>query len=550
VIDRSQNRTQNSTTLVPSSTGDLCSNPPLWLLYPLVFIAVCLSHWTLLRLPYYWDEGGYYIPAALDFYRTGALVPHFTNAHPPLPNVVLGTLWHFTGFHVLATRMLVCAFASAALVAVFRLARNLLGAPAAFAITLLTAVYPIWFAQSSLAHADIFAAAFTLWGLSFYLLRDEPTGALDGISRFAGGTHRQMILTSVMFSLAAISKETAIVMPATLAALEVYLLFRDRKISGLYRSHVGWLSGLIAPVLPLVVWYAYHHHVTGFTFGNPEYLRYNATANFTFAHVYSTLHFRFLHLFWQRNIWLPLTLALACHLLPARPSVEARPLAPRVLRVIALLVAANWLAFSILGGAPLTRYLLPIYPLLLLVCVATWRSRLRVWPLLACLTFVAFVSALWINPAFSFAPEDNLAYRDMIVVDQEVAAYLNQHYPDARVLTAWPVSNDLFCPDLGYTDHPFKVVAVQDFTPNEITRVATRPADFDTAVVFSTHFAAPELQRYLLAHPGSRRAADFSPAQLRTPTDIARQFGGHIVWQDDHGGEWAAILRFPRPKTP
>jgi len=522
----------------------------LWLMYPLVFVAVCLSHWSLLRLPYYWDEGGYYIPAALDFYRVGTLVPHFTNAHPPLPNVVLGTLWHLTGYQILATRMMVCAFASAALVAVFRLARNLLDAPAAFAITLLTAVYPIWFAQSSLAHADIFAAAFTLWGLSFYLLQCKITCALDGVSQFAGGTYRQMMQTSVMFSLAAMSKETAIVIPATLAALEIYLLFRDRRISNLYRSHIGWLICLIAPVLPLVVWYAYHYHVTGFTFGNPEYLRYNATANFTFAHVYSALHFRFLHIFWQRNIWLPLTLALACLLLPARSPAEARPLASSVLRVIVLLVASNWLAFSILGGAPLTRYLLPIYPLLLLVCVATWRSRLRVWLLLVCLTFAAFVSALWINPPFSFAPEDSLAYRDMIVVDQEVAAYLNQHYPQARVLTAWPVSNDLFCPDLGYTDHPFAVVAVQDFTPSEIARVATRSADFDTAVVFSTHFAAPELQRYLRSHPGSRRAADFSPAQLRTPADIARQFGGHVVWQDDRHGEWAAILRFPRPKTP
>ena len=30
---------------------------------------------TLLRLPYYWDEAGYYIPAAWDFFRTGTLVP-------------------------------------------------------------------------------------------------------------------------------------------------------------------------------------------------------------------------------------------------------------------------------------------------------------------------------------------------------------------------------------------------------------------------------------------------------------------------------------------
>jgi hypothetical protein len=41
--------------------------------------AVCLTHFTLLRLPYYWDEAGYYIPAAWDFFRTGSLIP--TDAH-------------------------------------------------------------------------------------------------------------------------------------------------------------------------------------------------------------------------------------------------------------------------------------------------------------------------------------------------------------------------------------------------------------------------------------------------------------------------------------
>jgi 4-amino-4-deoxy-L-arabinose transferase-like glycosyltransferase len=545
--------TTNRPALSLSSTGGACSNPPLWLLYPLFFVAVCLAHWTLLRLPYYWDEGGYYIPAALDFYHTGTLIPHFTNAHPPLPNVVLGTLWHLTGFHILATRMLVCAFASAALLAVFRLARNLLGTPAAAATTLLTAVYPIWFVQSSLAHADIFAAAFTLWAFALYLESLNPLQA-QAPSQISTSDPTHSFATkffvALLFTLATLSKETAILQPATLAALELVLLLRVWRQPNLRRAHAEWLAALSFPLLPLVAWYVYHHHATGFTFGNPEYLRYNATANFTAAHIYSALHFRFLHLFWQRNIWLPLTLALACLLLPARPRAEARPLAPALLGVIALLVVTNWLAFSILGGAALTRYLLPIYPLLLLACVATWRSRLRAWPALAALTVAAFVSALWISPPYSFAPEDNLAYRDMIVVDQEAAVWLNEHYPDARVLTAWPVSTDLFCPDLGYTNRPFKIVPVQDFTPAEIARVAAHPDDFDTAVVFSTHFASPELQRYLLAHPHSRRHADFAPTQLLTPAEIARQLGGSIVWQDDRRGEWVAILRFPSTKTP
>ena len=61
-----------------------------WLFAP-VFAAVTLLHLTLLRLPYFWDEGGYYIPAAWDFFRLGTVIPVTTvrNAHPPLPSVAM-----------------------------------------------------------------------------------------------------------------------------------------------------------------------------------------------------------------------------------------------------------------------------------------------------------------------------------------------------------------------------------------------------------------------------------------------------------------------------
>gem|GEM_PF-2927520 len=440
---------------------------PSPILFILFFAAVALSHLTLLHLPYFWDEGGYYIPAALDFYHTGQMVPRFTNAHPPLPNIFLGTLWHIVGFHILATRLLVSAFAAAGLLAIFRLTQRLLDAPAAVAVTLLTAVYPIWFAQSTLAHADIFAAAFTLWAFALYLpaVSSSPISQrchLDRspIASSSGGVERPLHLSfartaaiAALFSLAALSKETSIVQPAALAALELFLLLRDRRSPELRRKHLLWIATLAFPLLPLLAWYAYHHHVTGFTFGNPEYLRYNATANLTAVHILQALRYRFVHLFWQRNIWLPILFGIACLFLPRRASAP-NALTPTTYRVIAVLIAANWLAFSILGGALLTRYLLPIYPLILLVCVDVWRARTHWWPVFAALTAAAFISALWLNPPTSFAPEDNLTYRDMIAVDQEAIDFVARHYPDAAILTAWPVAADVFRPRAGLRHAP------------------------------------------------------------------------------------------------
>ena len=154
---------------------------PLWMLLPLLFVGVYLSHVTLLRLPYYWDEAGYYIPAAWDFFRTGSLIPSTTlsNAHPPLPSIYLALWWKLGGMVPSVTRTAICLVAATALLGVYRISLVLTGRlDVAIVTTILTAIYPVWFAQSTLAHADIFAAAATLWALS-YVFAGSPARLCD-----------------------------------------------------------------------------------------------------------------------------------------------------------------------------------------------------------------------------------------------------------------------------------------------------------------------------------------------------------------------------------
>jgi 4-amino-4-deoxy-L-arabinose transferase-like glycosyltransferase len=508
------------------------------MLYPPFFTAVYLSHLTLLRLPYFWDEGGYYIPAAWDFFRTGTLIPvtTATNAHPPLPSILLAAWWHLSGFVPSGTRTLVCIVAATALLGVYRLVRNLLGTQPAMATTLLTAIYPIWFAQSTLAHADIFAAAFTLWGLSFYL---EAIGE-DNLQT----QHR--IYAAAMFSLAALSKETAIVTPVALALWEAVLLVRERREAGRFPIHARWIAALLAPILPLLGWYAYHYHRTGFVFGNPEYLRYNATANLDAHRIVLCLYHRFLHLTMHMNMFVPVTCAVAALLMPA---IANRARLPRaVLNAIAVILLANWVAFSVLGGALLTRYLLPMYPLILLVCVAEWQRHLRQWGWLAALSVAAFLAGIWINPPYAFAPEDNLTYRDMIVLHQRAVAMIAQKWPQATVLTAWPAVSELERPELGYTKGVIKAVAIPNFSIGEIEKAAQDPGAYDTALLFSTKWAPPpgaiDLSRH--SEPNNSDARYFDFHEDVRPAEAAAILHGKLVWQANVRGEWVAILRFPR----
>ncbi len=501
---------------------------PLYILYPLFFVGVYLAHHSLLALPWFWDEAGYYIPAALDFFRTGSLIPHstLTNAHPPLPSILLAAWWHLAGTSIEGTRIFLCMIAAAALLGVFALARTLAGSAVAAVTTVLTAIYPIWFAQSTLAHADLFAAAFTLWALATYF---KPTR-----------TGPDLINLAALFSLAALSKETAIVTPIALAAWEFLRNIRVPHVRR--RPDVGLILALSFPILPLIAWYVYHHHATGFTFGNPEFLRYNATANLSPARILLSFWHRLVHLFFHMDMWVPVACTLA--ILPIKPLPGKPGISRHTLITIAIVLAANAVAFSILGGALLTRYLLPMYPLILLVCAAAWHQRLRRWPALAALTATGFVAALFLNPPYSFAPEDNLTYRDFVTLHQRAIRLIDHDFPYATVLTAWPATTELEHPDLGYTTRPIRVDSIDNFSLPEIQKAARDPGSFDTALVFSTKWVPPVNPLTRQTEQADTRFFDFH--RDLSPEEVAQILHGQILWQAHSHGEWAAILRFPR----
>ena len=505
---------------------------PIWMAFPVIFVALYLSHITLLRLPYYWDEAGYYIPAAWDFFRTGSLIPTstLTNAHPPLPSVYLALCWKASGFLPEVTREAVLLVVALALLAVWRLAMRLVGvASVAFWTVLLTGLYPIWFAQSTLAHADIFAAACTLWGLN-YILPERGRNAWAA---------------ALWFATAALSKETSIAIPLTLAAVNITLAFRSAPpVRALLLREAAWLSSCI---VPLAAWYGYHYTKTGFLFGNPEFVRYNAEATLTPLRIVVAFGHRILHLTAHMNLFVPVLMAFAALLLTPRVDTEGHErasVAPLVLLRIFFLILVEALLFSVLGGALLTRYLLPMYPLVLLVAVSTLYRRVPYWYGLALLSAAAFVAGLFVNPPYGFAPEDNLAYAHVIHMHQGAAIQLKKLYPGATVLTAWPMTDELTKPELGYVKEPWDVSAIENFSAPEIARAADEPEKYSVALVFSTKYDPPPLFPKLSGEILAERY--FGLHHDLPPEVIAQRLSGTLVWRRDEAGMWVAIIRFNR----
>lgn len=510
---------------------------PAWMIFPVIFVVLYVTHASLLRLPYWWDEAGYYIPAAWDFYRTGSLIPTSTvsNAHPPLPSIYLALWWKASGFDPEVTREAVLLVASLGLLAVWRLAQRLTGSgAAAFWTVALTGLYPIWFAQSTLAHADIFAAACTLWGLVYAL----------------PGSDRRPHAALAWFVAAALCKETAIAVPLTLAAMAAWRGLRGeaRKTGerGRSWSEAAWLA---ASVLPLAGWYGWHYAKTGFVFGNPEFLRYNAEATLTPVRMLAALAHRVLHLTAHMNLFVPLLLTVAALFLDPRADIDGRvrkPIDGSAQRRMFMLLAVNALLFSVLGGALLTRYLLPMYPLVLVMAVSTMQRRVPYWQGLAAFSAAAFVLGLFINPPYGFAPEDNLEYARVIRMQMAGMAQLKQHAPGVIVLTAWPVADDLTRPELGYVKQPWTVYRVEDFTGPSLARAASEPEKYGAALVFSTKYDPPPLVS-LGSESQTLDEEYFGLHHDLPPARIAEKLHGTVEWQRNEHGMWVALIGFNRP---
>jgi hypothetical protein len=539
-----------------------------------IFFAIFLLHTPLLSLPYFWDEAGYYVPAARDLLLTGSLIPHTTvsNAHPPLVLAWVALWWKCAGYAPLVTRAAMLMAAAFSLLGVYRLTERVANAEVAMASTLCTAVYPVFFAQSSLAQVDLAAAGLIFWGLLAYV-EDRP------------------VAVAVWFSLAALAKETAIIAPVALAGWEGLRfaasgakahsekkgLIAALKRCGTQNQSPGQGSGtqnsgrensgenagvpaasirrffaLVFPLLPLVAWYGYHYAKTGYVFGNPEFFRYNVAATLSVGRFLLALGLRLWQVFAYQHLWV-LTLAMlaAMGLPPLKDEGAARPrIAISVQMVFLVLTAGYVVAMALIGGAVLARYMLPVIPLVIIVSVATLWRRVPYFPMVIAAVCVVFVLAWFVNPPYGFSPEDNLAYRDYVQLHQEGERFLEARYPMARTLTAWPASDELARPWLGYVTRPVQVVRVEDFSLEQVLSAAdfhsNSRANFDVALVFSTKYQPAHELLHGWKSWDELKTRYFRFHRDLPPAAIAQLLGGRIVYSEERKGQWIAVIEMEK----
>ena len=420
------------------------------LLFFLAFTALLVGiHLPYLKLPFFWDELGQFVPAALDIFQSGAWIPKTTlpNVHPPGVMAYLALVWKIFGYSILSTRLAMLLVASAGVLFSFllaiRLSRGTVGAPAFAAVAFLMAS-PLFYTQSMMAQLDM--PAMTLTALALLLFLED-----------------QVVLCAVVSTALVLVKETSITTPLVLAA---WLWLREgRRREALY---------FVAPAAALGVWLLALHHGTGHWLGNAEFARYNLVDSLRPGHILSTLARRAYFLFVSDGLFLG-SVALF---------VGSRVLRGREWTIAFLVGGAQILMVSVFGGAALERYLLPAFPILFTAMAAAASTYPASWRWITqTLMTVALVAGLFWNPPYPFPYENNLAMTDFVELQRQAAAYLEAWAPQKRIASAWPFTDAVRRPEFGYVTRPLNIVGVDDFRLTSLANLDRRTVD--VLVVFA-----------------------------------------------------------------
>lgn len=481
------------------------------------FAAILLAmHWPLLTLPFHWDELGQFVPAALDVYRDGSLVPHSTlpNVHPPGVMLVLALVWKAFGFSIMASRLTMLVIAAAGVYLSFllamRLSRNVeaktLDTPA-FAAVLFLIAAPLFYTQSMLVLLDM--PAMTLTVLSLVLFFDE---------RYAWCAVAATALVLV--------KETAVSTPLVFAA---WLWFREHR-----RKEAFYF---LAPAAALGLWLVELHHATGNWLGNKEFARFNVNQSLGFSHILYSIGRRIYALFLSDG-----------HFLGAAALIAGwKLLRGKEWAVVGLVAIAQAAVVTVFGGAVLDRYLLPVLPILyaaFAVAAMAWSrpARLAVQGAMVALFIVGW---FW-NPPVPFPYENNLAMVDFVRLQQEAASYLENHDAGQRIATAWPFSEAVVNPEFGYVHRPLNLT-VRTGGVRLANLARLNPKDFDVLVLYSAEWSAKG--RLLDIHPVRYLVHTFLDPNINaTPDEIRATLGFVPILRWERGGQWIEVY-VPAPPS-
>jgi 4-amino-4-deoxy-L-arabinose transferase-like glycosyltransferase len=447
-------------------------------------VPLFLFHLHLFTLPYFWDEQGQFIPTALDILRQGAWVARSTvpNVHPPGVEAYLALLYKLFGYSIPLTRAAMLLLAGFGLLFTFLLAieltRGAKGTPA-FLPPLLLLASPLFFTQSMMAQLDMPAMVFTLLALLLFVKQ-----------KYAAAAVACVVLVLV--------KETGLVVPFVFFCFLVWQ--RDWKRSAFF----------IPSAIALAAWLVVLHRATGYWLGDPGFAHYNVGYALEPVHLLFSFLRRIYYLFFAE-------MRVVGTVVIVYALVTNQLFRTKSWLVTTTVTGATCLLVTVLGGAELERYLLPILPVFYIAVAA----GLTTLPKRASIAgtgvmFGGLIICIFWNPPYPFPYENNYSMVTFVRLQQIAGEYADHHLRGRSIATAWPYSAALRNPDFGFVDHPMQAIETNDFHPASIS--ALNPDSFNALITYTRTWSPAD---GVLANPAVRHflqrfyewQPDITPAQ-------------------------------------
>jgi hypothetical protein len=288
----------------------------------------------------------------------------------------------------------------------------------------------------------------------------------------------------------------------------------------------------IAPFAVLGVWFFVLWRATGHIFGDAGFTHYNLGYALDPARASLCFLRRIYYLFLADFRWVgTIAIALAWK--------KSRIYDNRAWRITWLFIAAHVLMVSVLGGAELERYLLPVLPLVYIAMGAGWSLLAPMWRNVSIAAASAgLLAGLILNPPFPFPFENNLAMVDSVELHRTAAQFLEKAYSNRRIYTAWPLTQALRDPAFGYVNAKLSPTETSDLRYSTLR--ALDPKDVDVLVLYSRTWE-PEwgVLRFAIVQRFLHRFYEYEP-QMNT-AQVREYFGLTPVQRWTRRGQWVEV---------
>jgi hypothetical protein len=418
-----------------SGTGPLESGRQKDLTAFVVFSAiVLLAKARTVNTPYYWDEiqwarFAYWLSDTnLLRFIPGLHPPDTFRSHPPALYLSLAVLFKLFGQSIWLSHLVILCFSLVGVYFTYLLGAFLYGRKTGFFSALFLFFSPIYFAQSGMFLADL------------------PVTAM-GVATIYHALRRRYIPYLVCSIYLVMIKETA---NAIVLSFILYLFLAERnKIKDGLKQALKYGVPLLASTSFFIL-----EKVLGGTFSyiySPEIRVFELRNELAFQKL--LLISKWLFSYQYRYIF---TILLALNLVVNKAARYRKELL-----LFLLLVASSGYSFALILYLP--RYLIPVLPCFYIVGTWSLMELIKAGRLQTIIgMFIIGLQMSSLSYTVSVGNyEWDMRYLKVVRIQKAMASYIEREYPDARVLTIWPQTEQLRRPILGYVKQPLSVLAFE-----------------------------------------------------------------------------------------